>query len=114
MVQHGIGNLLDGSGHGIAGVHGTNDDGPVPAALVVADTGRFVVGNDGEILPYLASQAILGKLLAKDGIGFTQGFETVAGNGTCATNAQAGPGTADGTPSCRAVQVAYLLRALRP
>jgi len=30
VVEQRVGNLLDGGGHGVAGVHGTNDDGPVP------------------------------------------------------------------------------------
>ena len=34
VVEKWVGNLLDGGSHRIASVHGTNDDGPVPAALV--------------------------------------------------------------------------------
>ena len=68
VVEERVGDLLDGGSHCIAGVDGTDDDGPVPRALVVADTSGLVVGHNGEVLPYFALEAVLGKLLAEDGV----------------------------------------------
>ena len=68
VVEERVGDLLDGGSHRIAGVDGTDDDGPVPRALVVADTSGLVVGHNGEVLPYFALEAVLGKLLAEDGV----------------------------------------------
>ena len=68
VVEERVGDLLDGGSHRIAGVDGTDDDGPVPRALVVADTSGLVIGHDGEVLPYFALEAVLGKLLAEDGV----------------------------------------------
>lgn len=92
VMKQRVGDLLDGGGHGVAGVHGTDDDGPVPRALVVFHARRLIVGHDGEVLPHLSLEAVLGKLLAQDGIALAEGLQTVAGDGACAAHTQSGSG----------------------
>ena len=49
-----IGDLLDGSGHGVFGVDRADDAGPLEAAQAILYANGFIVRNDGEVLPYLA------------------------------------------------------------
>ena len=51
LVQHGVGDLLDGGGHGIGGVDGTDDGGPALVAALVLDTDGLDVGHSDEVLP---------------------------------------------------------------
>ena len=92
VMQQLVRDLLDGGGHRVAGIDGTDDDRPVPAALVVLDTRGLIVGNDGEVLPDLALQAILREFFAQDGVALTQGLQPVARDGAGAADAQAGAG----------------------
>jgi len=54
VVQQGIGDLLDGGGHGIGGIDRTEDGGPAVIPLAVPDTDALEVGHSDEILPDLA------------------------------------------------------------
>ena len=79
-------------GDGIHGVDGPDDHRPVEGTLAVDDAGGLDVGHYGEVLPDLALQAVLGKFLAEDGVGFPNGLQTVTGDGTDAADAQTGAG----------------------
>ena len=92
LVQDLVGDLLDGGGHGIGGVDGTDDGGPALVAALVLDTDGLDVGHGDEVLPDLLGQAALVELLTQDGIGLTQGLQTVTGDGTQAADTQAGAG----------------------
>ena len=87
-MQQRIRNFLNRCSHSIARVHGTDDDGPVPAALVLLDAGRLVVRHNGKVLPHLALKSVLGKLLTKNGIRLAQSLQSVTGDGASATYAQ--------------------------
>ena len=97
MVKKLVGDFFDGGGHGVAGVDGTDNHGPIPAALVILHAGRLVVGHYGEVLPDLAFQAVLRELLAEDGIALAQSLQTVAcdGSGAAHSEARAGEGLAE-------------------
>ena len=88
-MQQLVRDLLDGGCHRIAGVDGTDDDRPVPAALVVLYSCRLVVRNDREILPDLAFKAVLGEFLAQDGIALAECLQTVSRDGAGAPDSQA-------------------------
>ena len=92
VLQKSERNVLNGGCHGIACVDRTDYDRPVPAAFSVDDSGRLVVGNNGEVLPYLACKAVCGEFLAQDGIGLAYGLKTVAcdGSGTSDTESRTG------------------------
>ena len=92
VVDQGIGQVLDSDFHDVGGVDGADDAGPVKGALAVLDAGGLEVRNDGKVLPYLALETVLGKLLAEDGVGLADCSEAVAGDGAGATDAQAGAG----------------------
>ena len=84
--------VLDRGGHGVAGVHGADDDGPGVGALAVGDAGGGEVGHDGEILPDLAGETGLRELLAEDRIGLAHGLEPVARDRADAADAETGAG----------------------
>ena len=90
MVDQLIGQVLNCDFHNIGGVDGTDDARPVEGALAVLDAGGLEVRNDGEVLPYFALEAVLGKLFAKDRVGFANCFESVAGDRAGAAYAEAG------------------------
>ena len=92
LLEEGEVQLGGLGGDGVHGIDRTDDDGPVPGALAVGDAGRLDVGHDGEVLPDLLIQAVLGKLLTQDRVGLADGFQTVAGDGADAADAQAGAG----------------------
>ena len=92
MLEQFKGDILNGSGHSVDSVDSADDNAPLVSTLVVADADALDVGNNGEILPHLALQTVLGKLLAQNGIGLADGFQTVAGDGTQAADAQTGAG----------------------
>ena len=77
---------------GVDGVDGTDDNGPIIGALAVRHAGGLEIGHDREILPDLALEAILGELLAEDGVGFAHSLEPVARDGADAADAEAGAG----------------------
>ena len=79
-------------GDGVHGVDGADDHGPVIGPLAVGDAGGLEVGDDGEILPDLLVQTVLGELLPQDGVGLPDGLQPVPGDGADAANAQAGSG----------------------
>ena len=64
LVQNGVGDLLDRSGHSVLGVDGAQDSRPALVAAVVLDTDRLDIGDDHEILPYMLSKAVLVELVA--------------------------------------------------
>lgn len=45
MVQEGVGDLLDGGGHGVGGVHRADDCRPALIALAVAHADVLEVGH---------------------------------------------------------------------
>ena len=92
VVDQLCGQVLDSDLHDVGGVDGADDAGPVKCALAVFDAGGLEVRNDGEVLPYLAFEAVLCELLAEDSVGLADSFETVAGDGAGAADAQAGAG----------------------
>ena len=92
VLQQGKGHVLDRGGHGVAGVDGAQDDRPLERAFAVLDADRLEVGDDREILPDLALQAVFGELFAQDGVGFPHSLEAVARDGAEAAHAQAGAG----------------------
>ena len=65
LMQHRIGNLLDGRGHSVLGIHGADDGGPAFVALAVTDANALEIGHCHEVLPDVV-QAVLVKLLAED------------------------------------------------
>ena len=97
VVDQLCGKVLYGYFHNVGRVDGADDAGPLEGTFPVGDAGRLEIRDDGEILPYLAFQAVLRKFFAKDGIGFADGFEAVTGNGADAANAEtrAGEGLSD-------------------
>ena len=92
MVDQLCGQVLYGNLYNVGGVDGADDARPVKCALAVFDAGGFEVGHNSEVLPYFAFQAVLCELFAKDGIGLTNCFETVAGDCAGAAYAKAGAG----------------------
>ena len=92
VVQDGVRNLLDGSGHSILGVDSADDCGPAFVAALVFNANALDVGHGDEILPYLFAQTVLVELFAQDSVSFAQSFQTVAGDSTQAANAQTGAG----------------------
>ena len=74
--------VFDGSGHGVDGVYGADDDTPFIGTLVVTYANALEVRNRGEVLPYLAFKAVLCEFFAKNSVGFTDCFQTIAGDGT--------------------------------
>ena len=92
LVQHLVGDLLDGGGHGVGGVDGADDGGPALVAALVAHADRLDVGHGDEVLPDLTGQTALVELVAQDGVGLTQGLQTVTGDGTQAADTQTGAG----------------------
>ena len=78
MVQEGVGDLLDGGGHGVGGVHRADDCRPALIALAVAHADALEVGHGDEILPDLAGKAVLVELLSEDSVGFSQGVQAVS------------------------------------
>ena len=67
-----VGDLLDGGGHGVGGVHRADDCRPALIALAVAHAHALEVGHGDEVLPYLAGKTVLVKLLSEDGVRFSQ------------------------------------------
>lgn len=65
---------------------------PVKGSGIVPHTGGLEIRHHGKILPNLALQSMLGKLLPKNRVGFPHRLQPVTGNGTQAANAQAGTG----------------------
>ena len=92
FVEQSIRNFFNGGGHSIGGIHGTNDSRPAFISLIITHAYALEIRNGNEILPYFAGKIVLVKFFAKDGIGFTQRFQTIAGNGTQAAYAQTGTG----------------------
>ena len=92
MLEKRKGDVLHSGGHGVYRIDGTDDDRPVKGALVIPDAHAFEVGHNGEILPHLALQAVLGKLLPQNGVGFPNCLQTIPGNGTQAAHTKAGAG----------------------
>ena len=91
-MQTGVGDLLDGGGHGVLGVYGTDDGGPAFVAALVLHANTLDIRHGDEVLPGLFGQAADVKFLTQDGVGLPQGFQTVTGDGTQAADAQTGPG----------------------
>lgn len=97
FVQNPVGNFLedgpvdffDGGGHGINSVDGAEDDGVFEASGVIADADGFKVWDNGKVLPYFFIQSGHCKFFSQDGVGFSDGFEAVTGNGTKAAYAKA-------------------------
>ena len=89
MLQEGKGHVLNSGRHGIPGVDRTDHDGPVVGALSVADAGGAEIGHDGEVLPDLAGQAVLCKLLPQDRVGLSHSFQAVTGDGADTAHAEA-------------------------
>ena len=92
VVDQLCGQVLNSDFHNVGGVDGADDAGPVKGAFAVLDAGGLEIRNDGEVLPYLALEAVLCKLLAENGVGLADCFETVAGDSAGAADAQAGAG----------------------
>ena len=92
MLEQVEGHVLHGGGHGVHGIDRTDDHTPLVRALIVADADRFDVRDRSKILPHLALQAVLGKLLTEDGVGLPDGLQAVTGDGAQAAHAQAGAG----------------------
>ena len=82
--------LGDLGGDGVDCVDGADDDWPVVRAQTVGDAGRFEVGNDGEVLPYLALKTRGGELLAEDRVALADRFEPVARDRADAADSEAG------------------------
>jgi len=89
-MKQGVWDFLDCCRCRIHRVDRADNDGPVPTALAVPDTGRAEVRNDRKILPDFFVKPCIGKLLPQDGIGFAQSFQPVARNGAGATNTKTG------------------------
>ena len=102
MLQQLERNVLDGRGHGVLGVDGTDDDGPAFGALAFGHADRLEIGNGGEVLPYLALETVLRELFAQDRVRFADGFQTVAGDRAEAAYAQSG--TREGLTEYHAVR----------
>ena len=88
-VQKGIGNFLDGRGHGVGRVDGAENCRPALITLAVLDAGALHVGHGDKILPDLACQAVFIEFLTQNGVGFPQRLEPVAGDGAQAPHAEA-------------------------
>ena len=71
FVQNSVGDLFDGSGHGVNGIDSTDDGGPTLVTLTIADTDALKIGNSNEVLPDVV-QAVIVKLLTQDGISLPQ------------------------------------------
>ena len=72
LVQDLVGDLLDGGGHGILGIHSTDDGGPAFVAALVLYADTLDIGHGDEVLPYLLCQAVLVELFPQDGVGLAQ------------------------------------------
>ena len=92
VLQQGEGHILDGSGHSVLGVDGTQDDGPALGALTLGHADAFEIGDSGEILPNLALKAVLREFLTQDRIGLSDSLQTITGDRAQAANAQSGAG----------------------
>ena len=77
LVQNLVGDLLNGSRHGVLGVDRADDCGPAFVTALVLDTDTLDVGNCNEVLPDLFAQTALVEFVTQDGICFTQSFQTV-------------------------------------
>ena len=66
LVENGIGDLLDGGGHSVLGVHGADDGGPALVAALFLHANALDVRHSNEILPGLLSQAALVELVTQD------------------------------------------------
>ena len=51
VVQQSVGNLFDGGGHGVGGVHGADDGGPTLVTHLIAHANALHIGNGDEVLP---------------------------------------------------------------
>ena len=70
MVPQGIGDFLDGGGHGVGGVHRADDGGPALVAFAVLHAHARQIGHGDEVLPDLAGKATLVELLPRDSVCF--------------------------------------------
>ena len=59
LMKNGVGDLLDGGGHGIAGVDGTDDGRPAFVTTVVLHANALNIGNDHKVLPNLLGKAAI-------------------------------------------------------
>ena len=89
-MEECVGDLLDGSGHGVGGIDGADDRGPSLIALAVLHTDGLEIRNGDEILPYLACETVLVELLTQDRVCLTQRVQTIAGDRAEAANAESG------------------------
>ena len=68
----------------------TDDAEPLECSLAVLDACGLEIGNDSEILPYLACEACLFELFTEDRIRLSDCFESVSCDGTGASYAESG------------------------
>ena len=66
LVENGIGDLFNGSGHSILGVDGTDDCGPAFIAAFVLYADALDIGNCDEILPYGFCKTAVVKFFVKN------------------------------------------------
>ena len=92
LMEHRVGDLLDGGGHGVLGVYGADDRGPTLISAVILYADRLDVGDNDEILPYLFCKTADIEFLAEDRVCFAECVQTVTGDRTEATNAKSGAG----------------------
>ena len=92
VVQQGIGDLFNGGGHGVGGVHRPDDGGPAFVPLAVPHAHALHVGHGDEILPHLAGQTVLVEFLPQNAVSFPQGLQTVPGDSAETPDTQAGAG----------------------
>ena len=74
--------------HRINRVDGTDDNRVGEGALAVLDADGFEVGDSSEVLPHLAFKTVLSKFFSENGVGLTDGFKTVAGDGAETADAE--------------------------
>ena len=71
-------------------VDGAYDAEPLECSLAVLDARGLEVGNDSEVLPYLACKAGLFEFFSEDGVRFPDCFKSVSCDGAGASYSQAG------------------------
>ena len=90
LLQDGPVDLRHDRGHGVAGIHRTDDHRPVEHAFGIAHARGSVIRHDGKELPDGFRKAGAVELLAQDGVGFAERGKAVAGDRAGAADAEAG------------------------
>ena len=92
LMENCIGDLFDGSSHSVLGVDGADDCGPTFVTAFFFYANALDIGNGNEVLPYGLCKTAVVEFFAENGVCFTECVESVAGDGTEATNAETGTG----------------------